>query len=30
MSKKKDMQRVIRAYKDETGERELDMHKVAS
>jgi len=23
------MQRLIRAYKDETGERELDMHKVA-
>jgi hypothetical protein len=29
MSKKKDMQRVIRAYKDETSEREVDMHKVA-
>jgi hypothetical protein len=29
MSKKKDMQRLIRAYKDETGDRELDMHKVA-
>ncbi len=29
MSKRKDMQRLIRAYKDETGERELDMHKVA-
>lgn len=28
MSKRKEMQRVIRAYKDETGERELDMHKV--
>jgi hypothetical protein len=29
MSRRKDMQRLIRAYKDETGERELDMHKVA-
>jgi|ERR1700719_2033712 len=29
MSKKREMQRLIRAYKDETGERELDMHKVA-
>jgi len=29
MSKKKDMQRLIRAYKDETGEIEIDMHKVA-
>jgi hypothetical protein len=29
MSKKADMQRLIRAYKDETGEREVDMHKVA-
>jgi hypothetical protein len=29
MSKRKEMQRVIRAYKDETGEREIDMHKVA-
>lgn len=29
MSKRKDMQRLIRAYKDETGERELDMRKVA-
>jgi hypothetical protein len=29
MSKKREMQRVIRAYKDETGEREIDMHKVA-
>jgi hypothetical protein len=29
MSKRKEMQRVMRAYKDETGERELDMHKVA-
>lgn len=29
MSKKKDMQRIIRAYKDDTGEREVDMHKVA-
>lgn len=29
MGKKKDMQRLIRAYKDETGELEIDMHKVA-
>ena len=29
MSKQSEMQRVIRAYKDETGEREVDMHKVA-
>jgi hypothetical protein len=29
VSKKKDMQRLIRSYKDETGERELDMRKVA-
>lgn len=29
MSKKREMQRLIRAYKDETGDRELDMHKVA-
>ena len=29
MSKKQDMQRLIRAYRDETGEREVDMHKVA-
>ena len=29
MSKKGEMQRLIRAYKDETGEREVDMHKVA-
>jgi hypothetical protein len=29
MSKRKDMQRLIRSYKDETGEIELDMHKVA-
>lgn len=29
MSKRRDMQRMIRAYKDETGERELDMRKVA-
>lgn len=29
MSKKREMQRLIRAYKDETKERELDMHKVA-
>lgn len=29
MSKKKQMQRLIRAYKDETGEREIDMRKVA-
>lgn len=30
MSKKQDMHRLIRAYKDETGEREVDMHKVAA
>jgi hypothetical protein len=29
MSKRKDMQRLIRAYRDETGERELDMKRVA-
>ncbi len=29
MSERKDMQRLIRHYKDETGERELDMHKIA-
>jgi hypothetical protein len=29
MSKRGEMQRVIRSYKDETGEREVDMHKVA-
>lgn len=29
MSKKKDMQRLIRHYKDETGEFEVDMRKVA-
>jgi hypothetical protein len=29
MSKKREMQRLIRVYKDETGEREIDMHKVA-
>ncbi|CUI01116.1 hypothetical protein [Leisingera aquaemixtae] len=29
MSKKKDMQRLIRHYKDETGEIEVDMKKVA-
>jgi hypothetical protein len=29
MSKKREMQRLIRAYKDETHERELDMRKVA-
>lgn len=29
MTKKKDLQRLIRAYKDDTGEREVDMHKVA-
>jgi hypothetical protein len=29
MSKKREIQRVIRAYKDETGEREVDMKKVA-
>ena len=30
MTKRSEMQRLIRAYKDETGEREVDMHKVAS
>jgi hypothetical protein len=30
MSKKKDLQRVIREYKDRTGEREVDMNKVAA
>jgi hypothetical protein len=29
MSKKKDMQRLIRAWKDETGEQAIDMNKVA-
>jgi hypothetical protein len=29
MSKRQDMQRFIRFYKEETGEREIDMHKVA-
>jgi hypothetical protein len=29
MSKRQDMQRFIRHYKDETGEREIDMRKVA-
>jgi hypothetical protein len=29
MSKRREMQRLIRAYKDETSEHELDMHKVA-
>lgn len=29
MSKIADMQRLIRAYKDETGKREVDMHEVA-
>lgn len=29
MSKKNDLQKVTRAYKDATGEREIDMHKVA-
>jgi hypothetical protein len=29
MSKRKDMQRMIRAYRDETGEHELDMKRVA-
>lgn len=29
MSKRKEMQRFIRRYKDETGETEIDMHKVA-
>lgn len=29
MSKKKDLQRLIRHYKDETGEIQVDMRKVA-
>ncbi len=29
MSKKREMQRLIRAYKDETGERQIDMNNVA-
>jgi hypothetical protein len=29
MSKRQDMQRFIRHYKEATGEREIDMHKVA-
>ncbi|CBS85469.1 hypothetical protein [Azospirillum lipoferum] len=29
MSKKRDMQRLIRAWKDESGEQEIDMQKVA-
>lgn len=29
MSKRQEMQRLIRHYKDDTGEHELDMHKVA-
>jgi hypothetical protein len=29
MSKKNEIQRLIRSYKDETGEREIDMKKVA-
>ena len=29
MSKRREMQRLIRAYKDETGELEVDMHRVA-
>src|SRR3990172_9378694 len=29
MSKRQEMQRLIRAYKDETGKREVDMHQVA-
>lgn len=29
MSRRREMQKVIRHYKDETGEREVDMHKVA-
>ncbi|WP_223814147.1 hypothetical protein [Roseicitreum antarcticum] len=29
MSKKKDLQRLIRHYKDETGEIQVDMKKVA-
>jgi hypothetical protein len=28
-TKKQEMQRLIRLYKDESGEREIDMHKVA-
>jgi hypothetical protein len=28
MSKRREMQRIIRHYKDDTGEREVDMHKV--
>jgi hypothetical protein len=30
MSKLQEMQRIIRLYKDETGEKEVDMHDVAS
>jgi hypothetical protein len=29
VSKKKEIQRIIRAYRDETGERELDMRRIA-
>jgi hypothetical protein len=29
MTKHQEMQRIIRLYKDETGEKEVDMHKVA-
>ena len=29
MSKKREIQRLIRSYKDETGERQIDMNKVA-
>ena len=29
MSQTKEMQRLMRAYKDETGEHEVDMHEVA-
>src|SRR5437588_8869484 len=30
MSKRVEMQRMIRAWKEETGEHEIDMHKVAN
>jgi hypothetical protein len=30
MGKKRDMQRAIRAWKDETGEQAIDMHKLAA
>jgi len=29
MTKHQEMQRIIRRYKDETGEKEVDMHKIA-